>query len=165
MADKSFNPVANYKIITDTNKTAFTVLYNWPANTDYNLIIDKTAFTDTAGVTLAINDTLAFTTKRNEDYGLVKIRFRNLDLSKNPVLQIVLNEKIVKSIPLTQAEWNRKLFNPGEYDLRILFDNNKNGVSDPGKFFGRRVQPETVITLSKKLQVRANWENENDITL
>jgi len=165
LADKAFRPVGNYKIIADTNNTRFTIIHNWPANTDFNLIIDKTAFADTAGIMLAKNDTLEFTTKQNEDYGTVRLRFRNLDLAKNPVLQIVSNEAIIESIPLTQREWNRKLFNPGEYELRILYDNNKNGIWDPGKFFGTRVQPETVITLSKKLAVRANWDNENDIAL
>lgn len=165
LVNKTLNPVNNYSIVADTNKTSFTVRHSWPANTDFNLIIDKTAFTDTAGVTLLRNDTLEFSTKRNEDYGSVKLTFRNIDFAKNPVLQIVSSEKIIESVPLTQRVWSRRLFPPGEYELRILYDSNKNGVWDPGKFFGTHVQPETVITLNKKLSVRANWDNDNDISL
>jgi hypothetical protein len=77
----------------------------------------------------------------------------------------VQNDKIIESTPLAGTEWSRKLFNPGEYDLRILFDDNKNGVWDQGRFFGVKRQPEIVITLNTKLSIRANWDNEKDITL
>jgi hypothetical protein len=57
------------------------------------------------------------------------------------------------------------LFEPGEYELRILYDDNKNGVWDPGEFFGKRRQPERVQTIRAKLNVKANWDNDKDITL
>jgi hypothetical protein len=120
---------------------------------------------DSAGTTLRKNDTIRFFAKKVEDYGAVRLRFKNLDLAKNPVLQIVQNDKIIESTPLAGTEWSRKLFNPGEYDLRILFDDNKNGVWDQGRFFGVKRQPEIVITLNTKLSIRANWDNEKDITL
>ena len=104
-------------------------------------------------------------TKAEEEYGSVKIRFNNLDFSKNPVLQIVQNENIVESILLSQREWYRKLYAPGEYDLRILYDSNQNGIWDAGSFFTRHTQPEIVQFLNTKLTVRANWDNEKDIML
>ena len=165
LVNKDFSLVNSYSIVADTNNTRFTIAYNWPPGTDFNLIIDKDAFTDSAGLTLARNDTIKFSTKQNEDYGSVRIRFRNLDLSKNPVLQIVQNDKIIESSPLTTSEWSRKLYNPGDYDLRILYDDNKNGKWDPGKFFGVHKQPEIVIPINTKFSVRANWDNQPDITL
>jgi len=165
LANKDFAPVNNYTIAADTNKTRFTIVYNWPPNTEFNLLISKDAFADSAGLTLAKNDTIKFSTKANEDYGLVRLRFRNLDLNKNPVLQVVQNDKIIESSPLTTPEWLRKLYNPGEYDLRILYDDNKNGKWDPGKFYGVHKQPEVVITINEKLSVRGNWDNEKEITL
>jgi hypothetical protein len=165
LTDKVFKPVPIYKLIADTNRTTFTIRYAWPAGTDFNLLLDKNAFTDSSGVTLAKSDTIKFVTKKEEEYGSVRVRFKNLDLSKNPVLQLVQNETIVEAIPLTQPQWQRKLFPPGEYDLRILYDANKNGVWDAGKFFGTHIQPERVISLSTNLNIRANWDNEKDITL
>jgi hypothetical protein len=158
------NAVSNYKIITDTSKTKFSLLYPWLENTRYRLILRKEAFVDTGGTTLAKNDTIRFSTKRDADYGSVRLRFKNLGLSKNPVLQIVQNDKVIDSIPLTQTEWSRKLFDPGEYDMRILYDRNKNGKWDPGKFSGEHIQPEIVEMIETKLSVRANWDNENEIT-
>lgn len=165
LTDKNFAPVNNYTIAADTNKTRFVIIYNWPLDTDFNLLINKDAFADSAGVTLAKNDTISFSTKSNEDYGSVRLRFRNLDLNKNPVLQILQNDKIIESSLLTSTEWFRKLYNPGDYDLRILYDDNKNGKWDPGKFFGVHKQPEVVIPINTKLSVRGNWDNDQEITL
>jgi hypothetical protein len=95
----------------------------------------------------------------------VRLRFVNLDLSKNPVLLFVQNDAIIHSHVITGREFNARMFRPGEYELRILYDENKNGVWDPGKFFGERRQPEKGITLPKRLTVRANFENEVDVTL
>lgn len=163
--DADSNAVTNYSIVRDTSKTRFTIVYKWPENTQYTLIFRKEAFADSAGATLSKNDTIKFSTKRTGDYGSIKLRFRNLDLTKNPVLQIVQTDKVVDSIPLTQNEWYRKLYEPGEYEVRILYDNNKNGRWDPGKFFGAHIQPEIVVTVDPKLSIRANWDNEKDITV
>ena len=138
---------------------------NWPPAKAYKLIVDSTAIVDSSGNRLNRNDTIVFLTKKLEDYGSIKLRFLNIDLTKNPVLQLVQGDKIVESIVLTEKDWYRKLFNPGDYDLRILYDKNKNGIWDPGHFFGSHRQPEIVITLDTKLSVRANWDNEKEITL
>ena len=92
------------------------------------------------------------------------LRFSNLDLTKHPVLQFVQGEAIKNSYSLTSLEWNNKFIIPGEYDIRILFDNNNNGKWDPGDY-SKKLQPERAITLKEKLGVRANWDNERDIKL
>lgn len=157
--------VTGYTIIRDTGRTKFTFVYKWPENTRYSLLLRKDAFADSAGTNLAQNDTIKFTTKREADYGSVRLRFKNLDFARNPVLQLVQSDKVVDSIPLTQNEWYRKLYDPGEYEIRILYDTNKNGKWDPGRFFGKHVQPEIVLMLNTKLAIRPNWDNEKDITL
>lgn len=163
--DKDSNRITNYRIVADTGKMSVTLFHTWPENSRYQLLISKDAFADSAGNTLAKNDTIRFTTKREGDYGSIRLRFKNLDLGKSPVLQIVQTDRVVDSIPLTQAEWYRKLYKPGEYEIRILYDDNKNGTWDPGRFFGAHIQPELVITLNTKLSVRPNWDNEKDISL
>lgn len=163
--NKDLKPLVNYKLVLDSTNKNITILYNWTPGTSFNLAIDSTALYDTSGIHFSRNDTLRFTTKSEEEYGSVLLRFSNLDFGKNPVLQIVQNENIVESILLTNKELRRKLFSPGEYDLRILYDANKNGIWDPGQFFGKHIQPEQVVLLNTKLSVRANWDNEKDIIL
>jgi hypothetical protein len=165
LTTKDFTPVANYHFTADTNNTRFHLSYKWAPEQQYNLLIKKEAFVDSAGLMLARNDTLKISTKRNEDYGSIKLRFNNLDLSKNPVMLFLQGDKIVESSPLTQRDWSRKFYEPGEYDIRILYDTNKNGKWDPGKFFGVHQQPEIVRDLKIKLVVRANWDNEKEISL
>ena len=165
LTGKDFNAISNVKIEIDSLKMAMTFVYNWQPSAQLFLILDSLAFIDSAGNHLAKNDTLRFITKSSEDYGSVKLRFNNLDFSKNPVLQLVQNDNIIESSPITQKGWFRKLFPPGEYDIRILYDANKNGVWDPGHFFGLHVQPEVVLNIDSKLQVRGNWDNEKVITL
>ncbi len=165
LTNKDFQPLPGFSIIPDTNKINFSIRYNWLTNTAYNLVMLKEAFADSAGLTLSKNDTIKFSTRRDEDYGSIKLRFNNLDVSKNPVLQIVQGDDIIESVRLTQRDWSRKYFRPGEYELRILYDANKNGQWDTGKFFGMRRQPEIVQTLKSKLAIRANWDNEKEISL
>jgi hypothetical protein len=94
----------------------------------------------------------------------VVLRFSNLDLTKHPVLQLVQGDEIKNSYPLTALEWSNKFINPGEYEIRILFDSNNNGKWDTGDY-SKKLQPEKAITLKDKLAIKANWDNERDIKL
>jgi len=162
--DSTFNPISSHWEIDSLNKK-LTLKINWKENTLYNLILDKDFAEDSSGRKLLKTDTLHFTTRKQNDYGSLKISFVNIDLSKNPVLQFSQNGTVVKTFPLSSAELYQTLFNPGEYDLSILYDENKNGHWDPGKFFGGRKQPELVKPLNKKITVRSNWDNEFEIKL
>jgi uncharacterized protein (DUF2141 family) len=164
LSDTNFNPVKNFRVILDSNTTRVTIQHAWNLNTIYKLIIQKDAVADAEGVTLVKSDTLNITTKDAEDYGQVRLRFNNIDMTKNPVLQIVQNDVVIETVPLTGREWRKNLFKPGEYELRILFDVNRNGIWDTGNFKLKR-QPEIVQSLPRKLTIRANWENEVDINL
>ena len=79
------------------------------------------------------------------------------------MLLFIQGDNIIKSIPLSSAEVNQSIFIPGDYELRILYDRNKNGKWDPGEFFGKHRQPEIVKPVSRRINVKANWENEFDI--
>ena len=129
------------------------------------MLIAKDAIADSIGTLLTKADTIKFITKKEADYGSVRIRFPNIDLSKNPVLQIVQNDKILESVTLLKNDFQRKLFPPGAYELRILYDTNKNGVWDTGNFFGTKRQPEVVFLIPKQLAIKSNWDNEVTINL
>jgi hypothetical protein len=151
--------------LTDTSQKKLTLLYNWTENTQYNLIIEKDFAHDTLGRALLKTDTLKFKTKKITDYGTVRIRFKNFDLSVNPVLLFIQNDNVIRSFPLSGAELNQSIFPPGEYQLRLLYDRNKNGKWDPGQFFGKHIQPELVKPVSRKVTIKSNCDNEFDIAL
>jgi hypothetical protein len=163
--DSLYTPVTGYSWTLDSARKKLQLNYNFRENTDYHLIMEKDFATDTLKQQIPKRDTVDFRTLEAADYGKLSIRFRNLDFSKNPVLQFVQSDAVVASFPLTGNTFTQPLFLPGEFDLRILEDANKNGVWDRGEFFGRHRQPEIVKPVERKLNVKANWENEVEIIL
>ena len=155
-------PAVNYK--TDSTSTKLTLNTKWQAETPFVLIIDKDAAEDSAGNKLTKTDTIRFTTKRREDYGKLILRFTNIDLTKNPVIQFVVGDKVKYSYPITSTEFINAMFPPGEYAVRILYDKDKNGKWTPGSY-SKKLQPELVVALPQKLAVKADWDNERDINL
>ena len=162
--DSAFNSTpASWQM--DSLRKNLTLINTWKENTLYHLILDKDFADDSSGRKLLKTDTISFTTRKQADYGSLKISFTNIDLSKNPVLQFSQGGRVLNTFPLNTSELNQPLFNPGEYELSILYDVNNNGHWDPGKFFEGRKQPELVKPLNKKITVRTNWDNEFEIKL
>jgi len=163
--DSNFTSLKDYTLSLDTGKTKLTLSYKWKELNYFRLVIPKESVMDTAGMMLPKKDTIKFTTKKEADYGSIQLKFTNLNLTKNPVLQVVQSDNIVESIPLTSFELIRKLYKPGSYDLRILYDANKNGIWDAGSFGKIKRQPEIVRLIPKVFTVKGNWDNEVTIVL
>jgi uncharacterized protein (DUF2141 family) len=160
--DSSFNSTS-YSVQLDSAKKELRFKTAWKENTKYNLVLQKDFAADTSGKQLLKTDTLFFITKKRSDYGNISIRVKNLDASKNPVLQFVQNNQVVFSTSIKSGSFSQQLFPPGEYSFRILYDANGNGKWDPGKFFGEKRQPEIVKPLEGTKTVKAAWDNEFDI--
>lgn len=169
LSDTLYAPLEPAIISIDTLFKTVTVRYNWEGSAYYKLIIDKEFGTDTLGVALEKSDTLSFRGKNESDYGTIKINFINLEKFTHPVVQFISGNKVVKSYPLISPTIVQRLFDPGEFELRILNDINQNGVWDPGNYDPvnpeLQKQPEIVYSVVKTIKVRANWENEWDIVL
>jgi hypothetical protein len=156
-----------YHYERDSTSRIVTLSYVWPTDTKFHLILPRTFGQDSLGRKLLKDDTLSFKTRKDIDYGEIRIRVTNLDMSRHPVLQFVSGDKIKYSLEFnTRREVRRLLFAPGDYELRVLYDVNRNMLWDPGSFFGKnRRQPEKVITIMKKFTVKPNWDNDKDVTL
>lgn len=164
LTDTNYKPIPATAWSVDSSQTKLSLAVNWQPGMQYRLVVDTSAISDSANNHLAKQDTIRFTTKTQEDYGNVVFRFSNLNLTKHPVLQFVQGDEIKNSYPVTTTEWSNKFINPGEYEIRVLFDDNNNGKWDPGNY-SLKLQPEKVISISQKISVKANWDNERDINL
>ncbi len=164
LTDTNNNKIEGISISLDSTRKIIHVKNKWPLDTHYRLIINKDAVSDSANNLLAKSDTFHFKSKSESDYGSLTLRFKKIDLAKHPVIQFLTTTEIVRSVPITGFVWSDKLFIPGEYELRILYDANNNGVWDPGNYT-KKIQPEKAITLDKKLTIKADWDNERDIEL
>jgi hypothetical protein len=81
--DSAFNSTpARWQM--DSLRKKLTLKINWKENTLYNLILDKDFADDSLGRKLLKTDTISFTTRKQTDYGSLKLSFTNIDLSKNP---------------------------------------------------------------------------------
>ena len=164
ITDTSYNTISPVYIKTDSSRKKVLISVKWQEDMHYRLIMEPAAVADSLGNSLSRTDTIRFSTKRESEYGNLVLRFSNLDLGKMPVLQFVQGDEIKESYPLTATTWSKKLFKPGEYEVRILFDRNNNGKWDPGNY-AKKLQPEKVMALPQRLSIRANWDNERDIAL
>ncbi|MDE3212439.1 MAG: Ig-like domain-containing protein [Bacteroidota bacterium] len=164
LTDTLFHPIPHTQITLDSTGKQITIAHAWTAGSYYRLVIQKNFAKDSLGLSLLKSDTLKFRARSESDYGSITLTFKNLEKVKKPVLQFVANDQVVKSYPITSHSWSIKLFEPGDYEIRILDDRNGNGIWDPGNYH-LKLQPERVISLPKKLNIRADWENESDIIL
>ncbi len=163
LCDTFYNPMAA-NVTLDTGRTTVTLRYPWKEASAFKLLVQKEIGKDSNGIGLNKTDTLPFNTKNESDYGSIKLRFFRLKQQLHPVLQLVVADKIEFSEPLNGTVFSKKLFKPGDYIIRILYDDNQNGHWDPGNY-KKRQQPEKVVDNNWKLNIKANWDNESDITL
>jgi hypothetical protein len=167
-------------MITDTNlaqQTGATVLVNaqnkqqvdidfpWEANTDYKLVLPQKSIQDSLSNFLIKADTLRFKTKPESSYGTAILRINGFQQFEQPVLLLIQDQKVKFSYPVTQNVLRIPLLPPGDYQLKLLMDNNQNGRWDTGKFMGKKLQPELVRNLNLILNIRANWDNEMNLIL
>lgn len=164
LTDTLFNTYNVLAMHLDTSAKKVIINNTWQENTAYKLVIQADAAVDSAGTDLGKPDTISFKTKREGDYGTIKLNFKGLEKFGHPVLQFISNNEVISAYPLQTSTWSVKLFPPGDYELRILDDINQNGIWDPGSYEDRK-QPEKVYSIPQKINIRANWENEKDIAL
>ena len=162
--DTTFKPVTPFHLEPDTSNTKLVLNFPWTESTVYKMILEKDALTDSAGNTILRDDTITIKTKRESDYGSLRIRFSQFSAQKHALLLFLLNNNIAKTVPATSSEINFKLFRPAEYELRIVYDSNENGKWDTGDYW-KKIQPERTVALPKKMNIRSNWDNEMTVEL
>ena len=75
---------------------------------------------------------------------------------------LLINATISLSLLSTKQfiETNKNIvfdfINPGEYYVRLIYDENENKRWDSGNYLKKK-QPENIIYYPTKLEIRANW--------
>jgi len=164
LTDENFRPLPNPALLPDSTNRKLTVTHTWTAGMKYRIILQKDFARDSAGNSILRADTLKFEAKKESEYGALNVRVKGLDTTLRPVLLIYREETLEKSQPMRQARFSFKLFRPGDYNIRILYDRNGNGRWDTGDYW-KKLQPERVTSRKQKLSIRPNWDNEFEIDL
>ncbi len=170
-----FDPTLMKLTKKDSATVAFTTAYDEFAqqlrfvfakeeNEKYALKLLPGALTDFFGKQ---NDTLSykFETKNATDYGNLRVNLQNV---KHFPIIVELTDAKGKIIATEYSEKATVIdFNalePAFYTIRLIYDDNANKVWDTGSFLEKR-QTEEVIYFPTPVDVRANWDVNQDFPL
>lgn len=130
----------------------------------YSITLSDGALTDYLGNT---NDSIVFKqqVKPTADFASLNLTLTNAD--EFPLLIELVNEKF-EVVKQTYLESNSPVFfqyiNPGNYFIRLIMDQNKNKIWDPGNFLDK-LAPEKVVYYPSIIELRANWNWSETFTL
>jgi hypothetical protein len=171
--DTLFKPVA-FSSSLDSTRTKLSLSYKWKPGTPYRIILPKTIATDTNNLQLTKADTIRFTSKKESDYGKVRVKLTLSDSTRAAmkdtgiaiVVQLVKEKEIRYSGRAVNGSWYKELILPAEYEVRVLLDENGNGKWDRGLYYGSpKRQPERVVSFPDKQNIKANWLVPLDLRL
>lgn len=115
------------------------------------------------------NDSLNYnlTTKTAADYANLRIQLQNV--KRFPVILQLTNSKgdvIASEYSEEKTTVDFNLVEPTVLTLRLIYDDNKNGIYDTGSYLQKRYSEE-VIYSSKEINIHANfdWEETFDVSL
>lgn len=143
----------------------FKIDKKWKEKSSYSLLIPSERLTDIFG---AVNDSviIQFTTWEERDYGSLALDAKISTTTGQWIFQL-LNEKdaLLREIKTNKSDIIKfDLLAPAKYLVKIIYDENGNGVWDTGNYMKHR-QPEKVIRFNKELEVRAFWDLKESIEL
>ncbi len=109
------------------------------------------------------NDTtqLNFNVPALDQYGNLFVDLSLPEAESNYIVQLMNDKETIINQKIVTASSRMEYFYllPGKYLLKVIFDRNKNGRWDTGDYL-KKQQPETVKIFSKELEIRANWDLE-----
>ncbi|MCX6245151.1 MAG: Ig-like domain-containing protein [Bacteroidetes bacterium] len=142
----------------DSVKRKLQINYKWKEDKPYSLIFPDSIFHSMNGRS---NDTIitAFRTNSLRDFGSFRITIATKDSSCNYLVQL-MDEKEKNYLQKILPAGGTVKFDyilPGKYKIKVVFDLNRNGRWDTGKY-SVRLQPEEVRYFPKTIEIRANWD-------
>lgn len=137
--------------------------FSFKEESNYKIMIPGGCFTDIYG---SVNDTteISFTTKALRDYGTLILNLDASDIDAPVIIQLLGGEKetVVRQVSVNKKqEIKLDFLKPGKYQLKAIVDNNRNGRRDTGNF-SLKIQPESVYYLNKPVDIKSNWDVEQD---
>lgn len=160
-------PITNFQLVKDTTADRRYILrYNWRPKRDYILTLEENAFSGYFGDKNK-PVTKTFTMDESENFGDILLKVNVPDTVHQYLIQLI-NEKmdvIYRSVPIGQStDIPFHQFPGGKYTIRVIYDENNNGKWDTGDVYETK-QPERIWYLGKTFIIRANWEQEEIITI
>jgi methionine-rich copper-binding protein CopC len=145
----------------DTQRRNVVVLNgDWKEDIIYTLRLLKGFAKDSSG-TEALPSKYLFHTKRDDDYSKLVVNVPSRYSSKKHILLIKTGQDTVYNQLITDTAISLKRLMPGNYNMRIIVDENENGIWDTGDLLLKK-QPEYVIPFKSDVTLKAGWDNTFD---
>ena len=135
---------------------------NWKPGEKYRISVDTMAMRSIYG---PFNKPMSqeITVKQLEDYANLNVTL--VDLDSVPAVVELLNSSDAPQYraikPVGESVVRFKLLAPGTYYMRLFIDENQNGKWDTGNPVDS-LQPEEVYYFAKKLDLKKNWDVDQD---
>ncbi len=137
----------------------YSLSYKWAPGESYRIVMDSTAFTNIYGL---FTNTFKqeFKIKSLEEYA--NLYFAISGVTDSAFVEILdSGDKVVRTAPVIDGGAEFMYMNPGTYYARIFIDSNGNGKYDTGNYAEKR-QPEEVSYYPQELELKANWDIEQE---
>lgn len=153
-----------YTFTLDSVRSQVNFDFKKEPNQSYTFSLLPGAITDFFGFE---NDSLDYrlSTGSYADYGNLRVNITGA--VRFPIIvqltddQGELEREVISELP-RPIEFNN--LNPGNYMIRVIFDDNANGIWDTGHYLEKK-QPEKISYYPDIIEVRANWELEQSFVI
>jgi len=157
---------AIYVSAPDTFLTQLPLPFTFEPKINYTLWFRDSLF---FGYDNTTNDStmISFSKKTEKDYGNLIINYKVVNSNNADfIVELLSSDKkvIAKNIISNSKTVEYKHLLPGNYQIRVIEDRNRNGKWDTGNY-RNKIQPEYLFTISKEITIRGFWDIEEDVEL
>jgi len=156
----------NFELIKDsTDFLKYTIKYPWKQKRTYDIKFGEGTFTAIFNTkNKEINK--SFKLETPDSYGTLTLKVEVPDTTKSYIVEFINEKKdvIKASVINKNSTINFINYPAGKYFIRVVYDENKNGIWDTGNIKAG-TQPEYIWYSPTEMSLRANWEREERLVI
>jgi len=159
--------LSDYTIDKDTsNLKHLTLKYKWRQNVSYNLTFNAGAVTGYFGDKNKQPIVKKFKIDKPENYSLLTLKVTVPDTAKAYIVEFFneQNSLLRSDVIRKNTSLVYRNYITGKYHVRVIYDDNKNGIWDTGSIKNNR-QPENVWVDKDIIALRPNFDSETTILI
>lgn len=158
--------VSNFTIQKDpADLKKFVLKYPWKQVHKYQLVFNEGSFENIYGDK---NKRLIknFTLDKPENYGTLTLKVTVPDTTNSYIIQLLNEQKVLLRSDVIKKSGSLvyKNYITGKYNVKVVYDDNNNGIWDSGNV-KRREYPENIWIIPNLITLRPNWEAEETINI
>lgn len=150
--------------VPDTFTMRLPLPITFESKKNYSVLIRDSVFT---GYNRLSHDTLLtnFNTKSEKEYGNLIMNYFVSGTERHHIVQLWSDTKLIREDIITQSQTiEYRHLAPGNYKIKVIYDNNSNFRWDTGSYRAHR-QPEQTCFFPHDITIRAYWDIEEDFII